>query len=289
MADDAVVTAGANTGLPAGTKIAADNVAGVLFQVMKLDTGGDGVSAPVDYEIASQAKQDEIVASLASILGQLSADPATETTLAAVAAALATMLSSGIDVANFPAGFQAAVTNFPATQPISAAALPLPAGAATDAKVDTLIAKDFATQTTLAQLLAKVIAAPSTEARQVEMITLLTAISGYVDGLEGKDFATQATLAALLASLGHGTKTVSRATPVAATAGQLLAANANRKEAILKNNAANTIYLGKDATVTAANGFALAAGETMEDDRSTDAWWGITVTGAGEVHIIEIA
>ena len=63
----------------------------------------------------------------------------------------------------------------------------LPTGAATDAKMDTLIAKDFATQTTLASLLAKVITAPSTEAKQ--------------DTLIAKDFATQTTLAAVLAKV----------------------------------------------------------------------------------------
>src|SRR3972149_6441716 len=61
------------------------------------------------------------------------------------------------------------------------------AAPATEAKQDTLIAKDFATQTTLAAALAKVIAAPSTEAKQ--------------DTLIAKDFATQTTLAALLAKV----------------------------------------------------------------------------------------
>ena len=41
------------------------------------------------------------------------------------------------------------------TQPISAAALPLPAGAATEASLAALAAEDFATQTTLAALSAK--------------------------------------------------------------------------------------------------------------------------------------
>lgn len=75
------------------------------------------------------------------------------------------------------------------------------AGLATAALQTTLNAKDFATQTTLAALLAKVIAAPSTEAKQDSMITLLTAIAGYVDGLEAKDYATQTTLAAVLAKI----------------------------------------------------------------------------------------
>jgi len=53
----------------------------------------------------------------------------------------------------------------------------LPSGASTSAKQDVLIAKDFATQTTLAAILAKLIAAPSTEAKQDVLIS-------YVDGLE---------------------------------------------------------------------------------------------------------
>ncbi|MFZ3132890.1 MAG: hypothetical protein WA125_17730 [Desulfosporosinus sp.] len=53
----------------------------------------------------------------------------------------------------------------------------LPDGAATSVKQDTLNAKDFATQTTLAALLAKIIAAPATEAT-------LSAVAGYVDGIE---------------------------------------------------------------------------------------------------------
>jgi len=62
------------------------------------------------------------------------------------------------------------------------------AAPATEAKQDTLIAKDFATQTTLASVLAKIIAAPATEAKQ--------------DTLIAKDFATQTTLASTLDSLG---------------------------------------------------------------------------------------
>ena len=58
---------------------------------------------------------------------------------------------------------------------------------ATEAKQDILNAKDFATQTTLAAVLAKIITAPATEAKQ--------------DTLIAKDFATQTTLAAILAKI----------------------------------------------------------------------------------------
>ncbi|MGI5900829.1 MAG: hypothetical protein ACOX8S_13105, partial [Christensenellales bacterium] len=56
----------------------------------------------------------------------------------------------------------------------------LPAGAATEAKQDSAISelqaikgKDFATQTTLAAILAKIISAPATEAKQNSLETVL--------------------------------------------------------------------------------------------------------------------
>lgn len=50
------------------------------------------------------------------------------------------------------------------------------AAPATEAKQDTLIAKDFATQTTLAAILAKIIAAPATEAKQDAAAALLATV-----------------------------------------------------------------------------------------------------------------
>jgi hypothetical protein len=64
---------------------------------------------------------------------------------------------------------------------------PLPDGAATETKQAELLLKDFATQTTLAAILAKLISAPATEAKQ--------------DLLLSKDFATQTTLAQILNKL----------------------------------------------------------------------------------------
>lgn len=63
-----------------------------------------------------------------------------------------------------------------------------------NASLTTIAAKDFATQTTLADVLAKIIAAPATEAKQDTMITHLSSIAG-------EDFATQTTLAAILAKI----------------------------------------------------------------------------------------
>lgn len=77
------------------------------------------------------ALSTEDLAALNAITAKLSADPATQTTLAAILSALGgTLTVAGTVNAN------------------------LPAGLATSAKQDTLIAKDFATQTTLSAVLA---------------------------------------------------------------------------------------------------------------------------------------
>lgn len=89
-----------------------------------------------------------------------------------------------------------------ATQTTLAAVLAkIIAAPATEAKQDTgntslatIAAKDFATQTTLAAVLAKIVASPALEATQVSGNASLTTIAA-------KDFATQTTLAAVLAKI----------------------------------------------------------------------------------------
>lgn len=60
--------------------------------------------------------------------------------------------------------------------------------------LDAIKGKDFATQTTLAQILAKIIAAPATEAKQ-------TAIELILNSLDGKDYSTLAKQNEILAKL----------------------------------------------------------------------------------------
>ncbi|MET4482986.1 hypothetical protein [Bradyrhizobium sp. F1.13.3] len=89
-------------------------------------------------------------------------------------------------------------------------------GSATDvSSANPMPVDDADTQAGLAAILAKLLSAPATEAKQDSAITVLNAIgallttqAGYLDGIEGligttngKDFATQATLAAVLAKL----------------------------------------------------------------------------------------
>lgn len=111
------------------------------------------------------------------------------------------------DPVDFGGGGEVVVTNFPESYPLPAeqvtALTPPPAitGFATEARQNDMLAElasiaieDFATEETLALVLAKLISSPSTEAKQDSMIAFLTS-------LDGKDFATQTTLAAILAKL----------------------------------------------------------------------------------------
>ena len=74
---------------------------------------------------------------------------------------------------------------------------------------DSALPVGAATETSLAALLAKIIAAPSTEAKQDTVIgnisdvkTLLTALNGYVDGLEGYTDSLESILSSILTQLG---------------------------------------------------------------------------------------
>lgn len=94
------------------------------------------------------------------------------------------------------------------TQPISAASLPLPAGAATESgNLASILIKlaDPASQTTLAAVLAKLSSDPATQTTLAALLAKLdVALStravesgGNLAAIAGKDFATQTTLAAI--------------------------------------------------------------------------------------------
>ena|ERR1700722_18669330 len=107
---------------------------------------------------------------------------------------------------------------------------------------------------------------------------------GVLDN-DGGDVASSNPLPVLGA---HGTKTFTTSAPTTAAA-QCLAANASRKKAIIYNNGSVVVYLGKDGTVTSSNGLPLLAGASLEDDASTDAWYAITVSGTGDLRVLEVA
>ena len=85
-----------------------------------------------------------------------------------------------------------------------------------------------------------------------------------------------------------GTKTFTDPAPTN-TAAVALAANSSRITAVIQNVGTVDVYIGKDNTVTTTNGLLLAAGASLTDDSSTDAWWGITASGTADLRILEVA
>lgn len=84
-----------------------------------------------------------------------------------------------------------------------------------------------------------------------------------------------------------GKKTAPRAVAINTGAVRLVQVNALREMSIIANSGTVAIYLGRDNTVTTANGLPLAAGASLTDDVSDDEWWAIA-GGAGEARIIEV-
>lgn len=165
---------------------------------------------------------------------------------------LITSLNSYVD------GLEAALANLGgvnfATQATSAAILAkLIAAPATEAKQDNaitelelLVAKDFATQTTAEAILAKLIAAPATEAKQDIVI-------GHLDGA-----ATAANqIGATYANLG-GTITSG------GTAQQLVAANAARRYLLVYNDDDEEMRVNPTGTASATAGLPLVPGAVWE-------------------------
>lgn len=72
---------------------------------------------------------------------------------------------------------------------------------------------------------------------------------------------------------------------VGATAVQLMAANAARAMAFFRLTQGQVLYLGVDATVTAANGMLWRAEDGIFWDNlpTTDAWWAISNAAGADV------
>jgi hypothetical protein len=152
--------------IPGGEVVAADTIAAKQYQLIKLILGAAGVnSGPVSATNPLPTGDAAAAAALASILAKLSADPSTSAGVTAAANAIVAQIAA----------------NLAGTQPVSAAALPLPAGAAT--------------QATLADILAKLIAAPATAAAQAtaqDKLDLIEAVLSAWTFIGGVPLVTQA-------------------------------------------------------------------------------------------------
>lgn len=87
--------------------------------------------------------------------------------------------------------------------------------------------------------------------------------------------------------LPKGSKTFSDPAPTT-SASSIVSASASRIAVSIYNNGSQTVYLGKDNTVSSTNGMPLVAGGSMSDDVSSDAWWAVTASGTGDLRIIVV-
>lgn len=68
----------------------------------------------------------------------------------------------------------------------------------------------------------------------------------------------------------------------------LLAANSNRVVATIQNAGTVRVYLGPSG-VTTSSGLVLEPGDTMVDEHSTSAWYGITASGTADLRVCEVS
>jgi len=75
---------------------------------------------------------------------------------------------------------------------------------------------------------------------------------------------------------------------VSTSAVEVVAANDDRLSVLVQNTGSETIYVGFDATVTAANGVQVAAGGTYADGTYSGAVYAITSSGTSDVRFQEV-
>ena len=116
-----------------GVTYATDETSGVHRQRVKLQFGVDGVATDVSatdpLPVTAAALPLPTGAATAAQIGEVQASPTANTVLDRLKA-IATALAGTLGITG-----TVAVSNFPATQPVSAAALPLPTGAASETSV----------------------------------------------------------------------------------------------------------------------------------------------------------
>lgn len=91
-----------------------------------------------------------------------------------------------------------------------------------------------------------------------------------------------------LTDRSRGTGTNTQVFAATATT-QLLASNANRKEALFVNAGTVAAYIGPGTPLSTGTAFYLPPLATFQDDRTTGAWHGIVAAGSADIRILEVA
>lgn len=120
---------------PNAAPVATDEIGGVHFQVVKVAHGADGTATPVTAAAPLPTADAALAAAIATLNAATAAIQAAVETLAG-----RTLDTSAValDAPTLAALETVQVSNWPATQPVTAAALPLPADAATDATLQAI-------------------------------------------------------------------------------------------------------------------------------------------------------
>ena len=90
-----------------------------------------------------------------------------------------------------------------------------------------------------------------------------------------------------IAHVPIGTKAGFTAT-IATTATLIRAGNSRRSSLVMAIASGGPVYLGRDNTVSVANGVPWSSGTVLTDDDSNDDWWGIVASGTADVRGIEV-
>lgn len=172
----------------AGAVLATDEIGGVHYPRTKMAFGDNGSatdvssSAPLPVEVvgggdASAANQATIIAALTTIAGYIDG---LETAVAAqsTAAKQDTAQASLTTLIGHVDGIEAALSTLGTQTTLAAILAKIIAAPATEAKQDTIIGHVDGIEASLASILAKIIAAPATEAKQDALIALYTLPAG---------------------------------------------------------------------------------------------------------------
>jgi hypothetical protein len=318
VADNVTITEGT------GTTIAADEIASVKHQRVKIEWGVDGVATdvsassplPVVQTGAAILPTDAATqTTLAAVLAKLSADPSTETTLAAILAkiiaapatsakqdALAALIGevqaspTSNTVLDRLKSIQTALTG---TLAISAASLPLPTGASTEATLSTLNGKVPA----LGQALAAASTPVVLTAIQQAALTPPAAITGFATvakqpalGTAGTPSVDVITVQGATTGTPIPTKAARSSTATHTNVGgsassvTVLASNANRLGASVFNDSTAILYLDTTGGTASATNYTVQIGASAYFEMPfgyTGAITGIWASATGSARVVE--
>lgn len=243
----------------AGVPILGDLIGANFAQRVKLDAGGDGVSAPVTAATPLPVVQTGTPA--------LPTGASTEATLAGQSAKLPATLGQKA----MTASMAVVVASDQSGIPVTLASQPLPTGASTEA--------------TLAAASAKL---PATLGQRTKAASLAVVLASDSDAMP---ISGSVTATGSLALPGVGTNAASQVTITSASS-TVIAARSGRRGVVITNNQTVAVYIDPSGGTAATTHYRLDPGATLSLPVTT-AVTGITsaaytASGDAKLHVIEL-